>query len=246
MKRLLTSFFFCCLGLAPVKPAYAFNWTERSMMALSSTAVSFYFDESVRSGMQKWDHTEGPTKKTMILSERYGGLVAPGLALLSYPIFSATSDSSSRWLRVSKQSFYSVLLYTVVSSTLKFSIGRHRPYQGGDPNERSPFSTRHSSFPSGHTGTAFAFSTSLAIATDSLPLQVVLFSAATLAGVSRLYDRKHWFSDTVAGAWLGGLSALVVHEEILGTPSDGSQSGWMLLPILDPESRGLRLVSQFN
>ncbi|MEF3402576.1 phosphatase PAP2 family protein [Agromyces sp. CCNWLW203] len=79
-------------------------------------------------------------------------------------------------------------------------IGRHLPKPPITP-----------SFPSGHSASAAAFATGIAI--ESPRLGAVLAPAALGVGYSRLHTGAHWLSDVVGGLALGagvaGLSALV-------------------------------------
>jgi membrane-associated phospholipid phosphatase len=64
------------------------------------------------------------------------------------------------------------------------------------------------SFPSGHTGTAFMGAEFLAqeYSGKSVWYGIGAYSLAAATGVFRMYNRNHWFSDTVAGAGFGILS----------------------------------------
>ena len=65
----------------------------------------------------------------------------------------------------------------------------------------------YSSFPSGHTTAAFAAATVYAMEYKNHGLIPILsYSAATLIGLSRLTENKHWSSDIFVGAVLGYLS----------------------------------------
>jgi membrane-associated phospholipid phosphatase len=226
--------------------SFAFTWMARSFFAFSASTASLYFDENMYRWTNSWDHTEGPTKTTFHLAERYGGLVAPAVGLFPYPFLSAVTPSENFWLQTSKKTFFSILLYTGIATTLKFSVGRYRPYQGGEPHRFDAFSTNHNSFPSGHTGTAFAFSVSLARSLDSWPATAFLLSAATLTGVARIYQRKHWLSDTVVGASLGTLSAIFVEEQLTQSSIKERESSWLLGPYFDRGSRGARIFVLLN
>jgi membrane-associated phospholipid phosphatase len=64
-----------------------------------------------------------------------------------------------------------------------------------------------SSFPSGHTTAAFAAATVYAMEYRDKPLIPILsYSAATLVGLSRLTENKHWPIDILVGGMLGYLS----------------------------------------
>lgn len=109
----------------------------------------------------------------------------------------------------------------VLSSVAKYLTGEQRPYYT-DPNYNKrgaifhgpfyPFKkgvdlSSYSSFPSGHTTAAFAAATVYALEYRDHPLIPILsYSAATLIGLSRLTENKHWATDVLVGAMLGYLS----------------------------------------
>lgn len=68
---------------------------------------------------------------------------------------------------------------------------------------------RHNvSFPSSHTSTAFTFATSVAtVYHDHKWVPPVAYGMATLVGLSRIHDNKHWATDVMAGAALGFMTA---------------------------------------
>ena len=92
----------------------------------------------------------------------------------------------------------------VATAGLKFAFGRSRPPKNLT-YDFHPFSTKDHSFPSGHTSFAFAIASSLAHATPDHWSDVLFYAGATLTGLSRINDDKHWLSDVVAGAALGVL-----------------------------------------
>jgi len=93
--------------------------------------------------------------------------------------------------------------------TGKNSFAFHGPFyrfKKNDQGQRVP-PNAHSSFPSGHTTGAFAAATVFATEYRQKPLIPILsYSAATLIGLSRLTDNKHWATDVFVGAALGYLS----------------------------------------
>lgn len=123
-----------------------------------------------------------------------------------------------------------LLDFLCVNCVLKHLIARLRPWltiegltvlvSEPDPN----------SFPSGHTGAAFAFA--LAVYRE-LPISWTRFTvlgAAICMGWSRIYVAVHYPSDVIAGAIVGGLCgwlAAWLYRRVLRErfPLDGSRAG---------------------
>lgn len=100
------------------------------------------------------------------------------------------------------------IISSVFGQIIKHVTHRHRPYQNDPPDFRKwygPFSDiKYTSFPSGHTISAFSIATVLAEAyKDKKWIPVVSYSLATLAGLSRMHDNQHWATDVFAGAVIG-------------------------------------------
>lgn len=79
--------------------------------------------------------------------------------------------------------------------------------------EERPDYSSFTSFPSGHTATAFAAAEWLRTEywQRSPWIGVAGYAAATATGVLRLYNNKHWVSDVVAGAAVGFLSTRIAY-----------------------------------
>lgn len=114
----------------------------------------------------------------------------------------------------------------VIESVLKFVSGRQRPYITDStkiqasptfhgPLYKTPLDPSgkktNSSFPSGHTTVAFAAATVFAMEYRNKPLVPILaYSAATLIGLSRITENKHWTTDVLTGAAVGYLTGRLV------------------------------------
>jgi membrane-associated phospholipid phosphatase len=101
-------------------------------------------------------------------------------------------------------------LSTVTNYALAYATGRERPYQTSDPNR---WGAGGSSFPSEHVTAAFAIGTVFAESGDEDHIWLTRFAGyglATFTLYQRLKHEQHWLSDTVAGAALGGSTAVFV------------------------------------
>lgn len=103
-----------------------------------------------------------------------------------------------------------ILLNTATTTLLKNVVKRERPYHtytGIFPDKiESDYA-----FPSGHTSSAFATATSLAITTKKWYVAVPAFAWSASVGYSRIYLGQHYPSDVIIGAVVGTSSAIVCH-----------------------------------
>jgi len=113
-----------------------------------------------------------------------------------------------------------------MESFLKLLSGRQRPYYynpreiDAEPKFHGPFSSYgtdingkkiNSSFPSGHTTVAFAEATVFSMEYKDRPLvPIISYSAATLIGLSRITENKHWITDVFFGGVLGYFTGRLV------------------------------------
>lgn len=95
------------------------------------------------------------------------------------------------------------------------------------------------SFWSGHTIAAFSVATVIADMNPDRPfVHVIAYSTATLAGISRMHDQKHWASDVFFGAVVGtAIGKMVVRTHKINSLS--------LVPYLTPDNMGLHFSLKF-
>jgi membrane-associated phospholipid phosphatase len=106
----------------------------------------------------------------------------------------------------------SYLLSGLIAQLIKSTVKMPRPKEFFNllnikidlPNAHLGFS----SFPSGHTTTAFALTTILCIYFNNKSIQIPLLIIAVLAGYSRIYLGHHFLEDVLLGSIIGTTSAL--------------------------------------
>jgi membrane-associated phospholipid phosphatase len=93
----------------------------------------------------------------------------------------------------------------VVNLGLKPLGGRRRPNRAGDrvPESRQVEMPDSTSFPSGHSGSAFAFAT--AIANTWPPVAGPIQTLATLVAYSRVHTGVHYPGDVIVGSTVGSI-----------------------------------------
>jgi membrane-associated phospholipid phosphatase len=101
------------------------------------------------------------------------------------------------------------LAATSVAANLvvKRVVKRRRPFRIETERNDSVRMPESSSFPSGHTASAFAFS--LAASAESPELVLVLVPLATAVGYSRVHTGVHFPGDVMGGAVLGSIFGIM-------------------------------------
>lgn len=145
-------------------------------------------------------------------------------------------------------------LTTVV---IKAFAGRARPYVSSDTNPhlykfgRGFHDDNYTSFPSGHVTTAFAAASAASQEIGYLWPHAshlwtpVLFTSASLVGVARIYEDKHWASDVVAGAAVGTLVSRVVVRYARSHPQNAIDR-WLLPVGVSQMSGGRGMAVAWN
>lgn len=103
----------------------------------------------------------------------------------------------------------SLLVAGAISSTLKITVQRQRPFTTYPDIIYQKTEVGSYSFPSGHTNFAFATATSLTLAFPKWYVIVPAYSYAAAVGYSRMYLGVHYPSDVLAGALIGAGSSLL-------------------------------------
>ena len=150
------------------------------------------------------------------------GSIIIGTALWAGGALASDNATASDGLR----SLEAVAIGSIVTILVKRIVGRAPP--SASTVDARNFSLGrgfgagkdYQSFPSGHTTAAFAFASAVtARVSKRSPSQAswlgpLLYGAASLTGVSRIYDGSHWFSDVVMGAGIGTVTGLLLTRHL--------------------------------
>jgi hypothetical protein len=129
------------------------------------------------------------------MNKFYAGILLLGYVADCDPLVHASGDLLASFILSQPPKFAANLL-----------IGRRRPYEGYGPWRYEPFENA-TSFPSGHSSTAFQTARILSHHIGHPSASILLYSAAVGVSIQRSLSRNHWPSDVLLGAVFGYFSA---------------------------------------
>lgn len=157
----------------------------------------------------------------------YSGMLVPNLIYAGYMAYDWKSrgnkESKSKMMNMIEASAYA----GITTGILKRIVNQKRPH-GGD----------RLSFPSGHTTTAFAFATTVALEHPEWKYEA--FALATFAGFSRINDNQHYLHDVVMGATIGSAFAISIFNR-----SKAASDSYTLLPVIMPDYISYNYIKSF-
>ena len=154
---------------------------------------------------------------------------------------------------VAKHTTEAVVITSLISQALRGPLGRSRPYVTGDTNQYdfrafkgfSGFDNR--AWPSLHSATAMAAGFALVgeireRRPDALPWAApLIYAAAAMPGLSRMYLDQHWASDVLAGDVIGAvIGGRLVHYAHSAPVGAGPR--WLVNATVVPGADGGMLV----
>lgn len=183
-----------------------------------------------------------------------GEVAAPGSLIIGGTLYAAGRlTGNERMASLGLHGTEAVLIGLGTVGVGKAAFGRARPYVTADTNPRDFKLLRglreedYRSFPSGHTVMAFAAAAAVTGETArwwprAMPyIGTAMYGGASLAGVSRMYNNKHWASDVLVGAAVGtfvGQKVVRYHRTRPGNRVDR----WLLRASLTPNAAGRRAL----
>ena len=214
------------------------DWITAGWVA-GGTGMFIALDEEIHSTFK--DNRGSTTDGLAGIFEPFGNgaFTIPALATVYFLSHFHENEKAKRTTLIAMVSFLITGLYTTV---LKASFGRHRPSTGDSSTSFDGFSIDHNSFPSGHTSTAFAIATVFANEYEKTPyIKHISYGLATLTGLSRINDEKHWASDVFIGAALGYFTS----KTLLRLHNNKKGQHFTIYPRADSRGGGIVLSKKF-
>ncbi|MDP4284928.1 MAG: phosphatase PAP2 family protein [Bacteroidota bacterium] len=194
------------------------DWGNLGKFALVTGALSFA-DEPIQKGALKLrGNHPGLVNVSKYITDFGGAYEGYTLAAFGAYGFIFNNKKMQTATLLATQAY---IAGAAVGGVTEFLSGRTRPsyYTAGteaEPKFLGPFSKTantsvvkkiNSSFPSGHTTVSFAAATVFAMEYRDKPIvPIIAYSAATMIGLSRISENKHWATDVLVGAALGILT----------------------------------------
>lgn len=195
------------------------DWSHIGIYAGSVAAFSLLADEPIQRFATKMHDNSNTVSSISSYVTKFGG---------RYEVYSLAALGGYGFIFNNKKMQTTTLLAThayitagLIESAVKYVTGRQRPtyynpnHPEAEPSFHGPLFSGgnniyghkiNTSFPSGHATVIFAAATVFAKEYKNTTwVPVVAYSAASLVGISRITENRHWVTDVIVGATLGYL-----------------------------------------
>jgi membrane-associated phospholipid phosphatase len=138
----------------------------------------------------------------------------------------------------------SVVMTVVSVETLKYAVQRHRPYTGDGPHAWDGIghgSNSRLSFPSGHAAADFAIATVIASEYDNYIVPPLVYTIASITGLTRIAKNDHWSSDVFAGAAIGYFTGKL----LVTSHRNDKEDNLSFAPMINDGGFGMMLTRRF-
>ena len=186
------------------------HWNRNQWIAtggiLTAGVLCYLYDDQIRNLFQR-NQSTGLTNVSKYGFEPWGSGLYPAVIMGGFYVYGlAAQDQTARQIALGGTQAW--VMGAISVQVIKHLTHRHRPDQDIPANPRlweGPFQGfDYTSFPSGHTTTAFSLAAFLSSVYRDKPwVGIISYGVATGVGLSRVYDDQHWSSDVLIGAALG-------------------------------------------
>ncbi len=216
---------------------------------ISVTTLSFVYDEEIYSSVKNFQNNHGWVSNISPVITQVGDdpfVLGTGTLFLLTGTLAHNKKAKQTGLIALQTWFHTGFIVQIG----KLIFGRQRPsfengidQWHGFPESLRRFTggpvSKYDAFPSGHTIEAFGLATVIAEQyKDKKIIPVICYTIATGAGLSRITEDTHWFSDVVLGAAMGyGIGKFMVRAR--------KDTKWTLLPVRHKDDVILTAIYSF-
>lgn len=205
-------------------------------LGLSTSAFMYvFFKDDFILGIQE-ESVENKPLGDYALYGDYGGQLIPNALYAGGMYASYMWSDDKEYKRFASQMFRASLYSGLITTVLKNAISEKRPNGVGQQ-----------SFPSGHTTTAFAFASVVAM-NHEWYWGVPAYLFATFVGYSRINDNKHYLHDVTVGATIGIVYGMGIYYTDVADDAektDGKTASLFVSPTLLPGGLGFQMIKTF-
>ncbi|MFZ2864068.1 MAG: phosphatase PAP2 family protein [Ignavibacteriaceae bacterium] len=176
------------------------DWIKLSA-TIGITGLAMIIDEDIKYFSQS-NKTEFLNNIFKVDDYYHIEFMASSIAVLYlYALIDKNNEVRNLSLRLAESTVYAEL----INLSIKFISGRSRPYFSESAFMFDPFKFNfdQTSFPSGHSTLAFAYSSVIAKEYNNFLWKLGWYSLAVITAYARVYNNKHWLSDIVLGSAIG-------------------------------------------
>jgi membrane-associated phospholipid phosphatase len=207
---------------------------------------------TVDTKIARWDQSsgvQGSAGRRRLVSDitRVNETTLTIAGLATYGIGRLTHSSAAT--DVGKHTTEAIVITSLISQAIRGPLGRTRPHVTADSNQydfhafKGFTSFDNRAWPSLHSATAFAAGSALVGEIrerhpGAIPWAApLIYAAASLPGLSRMYLDQHWASDVLAGDVIGAvIGSRLVHYAHSSPPGAGPR--WLVEATVVPSASG--------
>lgn len=193
------------------------------------------FDAPMLEGVQR--RNDGVLRDYLDVVNPIGGPKALPLAAGAFGASLLTNDAHLQ--DAAFTSMQSILYAGTAVYSLKYTFGRLRPETGAGSRAFDMFSG-NTSFPSGHTATAFALVTPWVMYYPG-PITYGLMAVPVGTAVARIAKDRHWPTDVLAGAAIGYMTARYLSNRHMNSREQEDTPRVEVTPTVAPGALGVHL-----